>query len=159
MVRTVPWCWLWGTCLPVQEMEDTGLILGLGESLERGVMAYSGILAWRVPWTKEPGGLQSMGSLGVGHNWANLTHINSPHSLRVENYTQIWTTCDIIWVISERSYDKEEVAQQNSQIKWNSCPEKCLCGLTAHGRQHLCFWTNLKFTSIAELSKHHGSFH
>ena len=28
------------------------------------------VLAWRIPWTKEPGGLQSMGSLGVGHDWA-----------------------------------------------------------------------------------------
>ena len=27
-------------------------------------------VAWKVPWTEEPGGLQSMGSLGVGHNWA-----------------------------------------------------------------------------------------
>ena len=31
---------------------------------------YSGTLAWKVPWTEEPGGLQSMGSLRVGHDWA-----------------------------------------------------------------------------------------
>ena len=30
---------------------------------------YSSILAWKIPWTEEPGGLQSMGSLRVGHNW------------------------------------------------------------------------------------------
>ena len=30
---------------------------------------HSSTLAWRIPWTEEPGGLQSMGSLGVGHNW------------------------------------------------------------------------------------------
>ena len=34
------------------------------------VMApYSSTLAWRIPWTEEPGRLQSMGSLGVGHDW------------------------------------------------------------------------------------------
>ena len=31
---------------------------------------HSSILAWRIPWTEEPGRLQSMGSLGVGHKWA-----------------------------------------------------------------------------------------
>ena len=35
------------------------------------VMApHSSILAWKIPWTEEPGGLQSMGLLRVGHNWA-----------------------------------------------------------------------------------------
>ena len=29
---------------------------------------HSSILAWKIPWTEEPGGLQSMGSLGVGHD-------------------------------------------------------------------------------------------
>ena len=31
---------------------------------------HSRILAWKIPWTEEPGGLQSMGSLGVGHDCA-----------------------------------------------------------------------------------------
>ena len=31
---------------------------------------HSGTLAWKVPWTEEPGGLKSMGSLRVGHDWA-----------------------------------------------------------------------------------------
>ena len=31
---------------------------------------HSSTLAWKIPWTEEPGGLQSMGSMGVGHNWA-----------------------------------------------------------------------------------------
>ena len=34
---------------------------------------HSSILAWRIPWTEEPGGLQSMGSQRVRHNWSNLT--------------------------------------------------------------------------------------
>ena len=35
---------------------------------------HSSILAWRIPWTGEPGGLQSMGSQRVGHDWAHSTH-------------------------------------------------------------------------------------
>ena len=36
--------------------------------LEKGMATHSSILAWRIPWTEEPGGLQSMGSQRVRHN-------------------------------------------------------------------------------------------
>ena len=35
---------------------------------EEGMAIHSGILAWRIPWTEEPGGLWSIGSQGVGHD-------------------------------------------------------------------------------------------
>ena len=38
------------------------------DPLEKGMATHSSILAWRIPWTEEPGGLQSMGSQRVGHN-------------------------------------------------------------------------------------------
>ena len=47
--------------------------LGQKDPLEKGMAAHSSILAWRVPWTEEPGGLQSMGSQRVGHDWATNT--------------------------------------------------------------------------------------
>ena len=37
---------------------------------------HSGILAWKIPWTEEPGGLQFMGSQRVGHDWACLNNIH-----------------------------------------------------------------------------------
>ena len=43
-------------------VEDLGLIAGWEDSLEEGMATHSSILAWRIPWTEEPGGLQSMGS-------------------------------------------------------------------------------------------------
>ena len=39
-------------------------------SLEKEMATHSSILAWRIPWTEEPGRLQSMGSLRVRHSWA-----------------------------------------------------------------------------------------
>ena len=42
--------------------------LGQEDSLEEGVATHSSILTWRIPWTEEPGGLQSMGSQTVRHN-------------------------------------------------------------------------------------------
>ena len=47
---------------------DPGSILGLGRSPGEGNGHHSTILAWRIPWTEEPDGLQSMGSQRVGHN-------------------------------------------------------------------------------------------
>ena len=43
------------------------LIPGVGK-MENGMAAHSSVLAWRILWTEEPGGLQSMGSQRVGHN-------------------------------------------------------------------------------------------
>ena len=47
---------------------DLGSIHGLRRSLEEGTATHSSILAWRIRWTKEPGGLQSMGSQRVRHD-------------------------------------------------------------------------------------------
>ena len=44
--------------------------LGREDPLEKEMATHSSILAWRIPWTEEPGGLQSMGSQRVGHDWA-----------------------------------------------------------------------------------------
>ena len=42
--------------------------LGQKDPLEKGMATHSSILAWRISWTQEPGGLQSVGSLRVGHD-------------------------------------------------------------------------------------------
>ena len=47
---------------------DPGSIPGLGDPLEEGMATHSSIRAWRIPWTEEPGRLQSMGSHRVGRN-------------------------------------------------------------------------------------------
>ena len=54
MVKNLPA--MWETQIP-----------GLG-SLEKGMATHSTILAWRIPWTEEPGRLQSIGSQKVGHS-------------------------------------------------------------------------------------------
>ena len=42
--------------------------LGREDPLEKEIVTHSSILAWRIPWTEEPGGLQSMGLQRVGHD-------------------------------------------------------------------------------------------
>ena len=46
---------------------DVGSIPGVGGSPGEGNATHSSILAWKIPWTKEPGGLQSMGLQRAGH--------------------------------------------------------------------------------------------
>ena len=57
----LPW-WLKGKELP-DNAGDAGWVQSLGREypLEKGMATHSSILAWRIPWTEEPGGLQSMG--------------------------------------------------------------------------------------------------
>ena len=53
----------------MQEPQETQVLsLGQEDPLEEGVATHSSILALRVPWTEEPGGLQSIGSQRVGHD-------------------------------------------------------------------------------------------
>ena len=50
-------------------MQETGVqSLSRRDTLEKEMETYSSIFAWRIPWTEEPGGLQSTGSQRVGHN-------------------------------------------------------------------------------------------
>ena len=58
--------------------------LGQENPLEKGMAIHSSILAWRVPWTEEPGGLQSVGSQRVGHNWATNTFTFHFHASKPE---------------------------------------------------------------------------
>ena len=49
-------------CLPIQETQETQVRSLDGEDpLEEEMAAHSSVLAWEIPWTEEPGGLQSMG--------------------------------------------------------------------------------------------------
>ena len=47
--------------------------MGREDPLEEGMTTHSSVLAWEIPWTEKPGGLQSMGLHRVGHNGAH-TH-------------------------------------------------------------------------------------
>ena len=59
----------------MQEMQETEIwSLGWEDPLEEGMETHSSILAWRILWAEEAGGLQSMQSHGVRHNWRDLAH-------------------------------------------------------------------------------------
>ena len=68
-------------CLPVQEMQERWVrSLGREDPLEKERATHFSILVWRIPWTEEPGGLQSMGLRRIKHNGATEhTHTNPIH--------------------------------------------------------------------------------
>ena len=51
----------------VGDTRDTGSIPGQEDPLEKEMATHSNILAWKIPWTEEPGGLHYLGSQGVRH--------------------------------------------------------------------------------------------
>ena len=59
--------------------------LGWEDPLEKGMATHSSFLAWKIPWTEEPGRLQFMGSQRVGHDWAtSLTHSLTQHTVHLK---------------------------------------------------------------------------
>ena len=70
--------------------------LGREDALEKGKATHCSILAWRIPWTEEPGGLQSMGSRRVRHNWTTNTTNRSLHATKVNRWRlNKWTKMEI----------------------------------------------------------------
>ena len=69
-------CFLNSLNLPIAQMvknllamqENQVRFLGQEDPLEKGLAIHSRILAWRIPWTEEPGSLQDVGWQRVGHN-------------------------------------------------------------------------------------------
>ena len=60
----------------IQETQEIWIqSLGQEDPLEQEMITHSSILAWEIPWTEEPAGLQSRGLQRLGHNWA--THKTS----------------------------------------------------------------------------------
>ena len=89
--------------------------------LEKGMAIHSSILAWRIPWTEKPGGLQSAGLKRVRHDWATHTHtqvwmweLDSKEGWMLKNW------CLQIMVLGktlESPLDSKEIQPVNSE--WN----------------------------------------
>ena len=74
--------------------------LGWGDSLEEGMATYSSILSWRIPWTEEPGRLQSMGHMELDTTEQLSLHFSQKYSKA--NYSEDiyfqWTYVDMFTI-------------------------------------------------------------
>ena len=66
--------------------------LGWEDPLEKEITTHSSILAWEILWTEEPGGLQSMGSQSVGHDWSSWAQ----HSMFYETQQNTIPDCNLL---------------------------------------------------------------
>ena len=104
------------------DIRDTGLFPGWGDPLEEDMATHSSILAWRIPWTEEPGRLQSMGSQRVGHDWSNLacTHM----------FSSVQFSCSVM-SDSLRPHESQNARPHCSsptpRVYSNSCPSRWWC--------------------------------
>ena len=65
----------------MQEMQETWVqSLGQEEPLEEGMATHSSVLAWSIPRTEEPGGIQSIVLQRVEHNWGDLARTRISNS-------------------------------------------------------------------------------
>ena len=64
---------------------------------EKGVAAYSSILVWRIPWTEDPGRLQSMGLLRVGHDWMTLWNARFILAMINQMKVKVAQSCLTLW--------------------------------------------------------------
>ena len=66
--------------------------LGLEDALEKEMATHSSILAWKIPWTEQPGWLLSMGSHRVRHDWATSLSLSHHSFIRRQNIEEIEET-------------------------------------------------------------------
>ena len=82
MVKNLPAMW-----------ETRVWFLGWEDPPEKGMATHSSVLAWRIPWTEEPGELQSIESQRIGHDWVTNTHTHT-HT-HTHTYLQDLIMCSI----------------------------------------------------------------
>ena len=69
--------------------------LGQENPLEEGMATHSSLLAWRIPWTEEPCGLQSMGSQRLRHDWATNTSLHT----HFHSFLDVWFTYTYTYIL------------------------------------------------------------
>ena len=90
------------THLPVQETGDTVWFLCQEDPLEEEMATHSRTLAWKIPWTEEPGRLQSMGSQRAGHDWAHMPgflNYNTSHTQLILEKAMATHSSTLAWRI------------------------------------------------------------
>ena len=100
-------------------MRETWVVsLGWENPLEKEMANHSTILAWRIPWMEEPGGLESTGSQRVGHDWATSLHFTSnlTPTFISGNHKFVFSVCGYISVLCMSSF--VSFFFWNSKYKW-----------------------------------------
>ena len=107
-IRAVKKDWIYskGASLVAQMVKNLSVMqetqvqsLGWEDPLENGMATHSSILAWSIPWTEEPCGLQSIGLQRVRHGWVTNTHTHTHTHTHI--YIYLCTYCNTLetWIL------------------------------------------------------------
>ena len=96
--------------------------------LEEGMVTHSSILAWRIPWIEEPGRLQSMGSQGVGQDWAQHSYQSTKRV--ISNCARYYCRREDpfqgprsgSYLILRNKLSKETTCWQRKRLYWEGAP-------------------------------------
>ena len=115
-------------------------------ALEKEMATHSSVLAWRIPGTVEPGGLPSMGSHRVGHDWSDL----AAAAARLEEMLRItWPNLFILHMKKVRPKVVQGLCNDRSRLNPTSPDWYSRASLQHHTMQPLCKWEGLN-SSLAE---------
>ena len=138
----------------MQQTEGTQVqSLGREDPQGEGVATHSSILAWRIPWTEEPGRLRSMGLPRDGHDWATNTFNRFCVGFKVnQELVQTVLVClfktNLFPWYTHLLSDQTRLCGRQKRGRRSVCPlDSCLC--------HLCTTSTL-YTSSPQSFRHHG---
>ena len=115
--------------------------------------AHSSILAWRISWTEEPGGLQFTGSQGVGHSWA-AEHIHRQLVVLLKPPSVASAFCSQVWISSPTA--PRNVKRLATQIDAGCLPLSLLMGARLLIIVAICMflaWTRFQTLKCLKLQK------
>ena len=116
------------------------------DPLEKGMTTHSSILAWRIPWTEKPGGLQSIAWQRVGHNWTTWAHT---HSCVAESFCCTAEINTALWINCTSVKNKiSPMRKNNNAYAYSQRPSQVWIKCSNVGRKRLCL---LSFLVRAEL--------
>ena len=109
--------------------------LGWKDPLEKEMATHSSILAWEIPWTEEPDGLQSMRLQRVGHDWATSLHFTSLVAQSVKNLPVVKETW--VWSLGWEDPLEKEMTTHSSILAWKISWTQEPGGLQSMGLQRV----------------------
>ena len=88
------------------------------DPLEQEMATHSSTLAWKIPWTEEPGGPQSMGSQRVSHSWATNTHTHRlSYRVKSKSDREGEISYDIPYMWNLKRNDTNKLTKQTHRLK------------------------------------------
>ena len=111
-----------------RDIRDRGLIPGSGRSPGGGMATHSSILAWRIPWSEEPGGLWSIGSQR-GRHWSDLACMHELGFRLINSNASCWFLFFVKYLLV-----REVMSVTEKRVMWYGvCVCVCVCAFLHQG--------------------------